>query len=213
MIRAPRHHTMTFEQRQKRRYKLMVVQKIQYKYAFFLLRFGLVFGFILAGVCLYLLNSNYFMFKNALLVHAPQVVSQLNSELKLGNEMIIATFLSYIVFMTLLGLRLSHRIVVPVILMQEKLKNLSRGDLKNAVLKIRKTDEFQEFCESYNYYVETARQQLLTDIEKLEALKPDSKNRDAVLIWEKMLKEKKEQAGINESSASLDPAPASHLAS
>ncbi len=205
MIVTSRNQPPTLSRKRKRRTKLFVVQKTQYKYAMFMFRFGIGFGIFMAGVSLYLLNSNYFLFKSVLLIHAPKVIANLNTELKMANELIIGSLIAYGIFMALLGLRLSHRLVVPVFLIQEKIKGICRGDLKNANISVRKSDEFQEFCENYNYLVETMRSQLKTDLIRLESLKPDPHDRDAVHIWEKMVAEKKQQLDPNENSASLDP--------
>lgn len=190
---------------------MLIIQKSQYKHAVYLFRFGMIFGVILTAFCLYLLNTNYFMFKNALLVHAPKIVGNLNAELKLANELIIAALVIYGIFMAFLGLQLSHRVVVPIYLIQEKLKAICRGDLKNANLTIRKTDDFQEFCESYNYLVEVLKTQTKADLDRLEAMKPDPRNFDAYHVWETMVHEKKMQLGLTD--ASTDQADVLHRVS
>lgn len=191
MIRTPQHNHLLLQR--KMRTKHMLIQRYQYKYAIFLMKFGLVFGVLLTGVALYFLNANYFMFKNTLLVYAPKVIKSLNLELKLANELIITSLFIYTIFLGWLGLKLSQKLITPIMLIQEKIKGLSRGSLKDAKIDLRKTDEFQDFCDSYNYLVDTLRSQIEVDLASLDKLKPDPKNKDATYIWEQMVEEKKQQ--------------------
>ncbi|MBK9294542.1 MAG: hypothetical protein IPM57_08870 [Oligoflexia bacterium] len=213
MIRTPQHSQLLYQR--KMRTKHLLIQRFQYKYALFLMRFGLVFGLLLTGVSIYFLNTNYFMFKNTLLLHAPKVIKALNVELKLANEFIFASFMVYLVFLGWLGLKLSQKLVTPIMLIQEKIKGISRGNLKDAKIELRKDDEFQDFCDSYNYMVEILKTQVETDLIALEKLKPDPKNKDATYTWEKMVEEKNLQLGkLNlETSAQPDQAPSARHAS
>ncbi len=220
MIRTPKYQPMNFSERRKRQASQSILQKQQYKHAYFLTRFGIMFGVFLTGFSLYLLNSNYSLFEKTLLVYAPSVIASLTDELHIANVFLLGSFLAYCFFMALLGARISHQIVVPVFLIQEKMKMLCRGDFKNAKLSIRKSDDFQEYCETYNHMADILKTQIEIDIGRLKNIKPDPKNHDATHIWEQMLAEKQALLGIGPASAEasnaaleLDPIPSSRRAS
>jgi hypothetical protein len=197
MIRTPHHPNLSLQR--KKRSRFILIQRYQKKYAWLMMKFGLVFGLFVVGIALYLLNNNYFLFKNTLLLYAPQAVKALNTELKFANELILTAFFIYVLFMGWLGLKISQKLVTPMMLIQEKIIRLCRGSLENSKIQIRRSDEFQDFCNSYNYLVDSMRAQIEIDLQRLNALKPEPKNKDALYVWEKMVEEKNLQLGnVNE---------------
>jgi nitrogen fixation/metabolism regulation signal transduction histidine kinase len=148
----------------------------------------------------------------AQLLTSPRMVDNLYRELKLANEILLLTYIGFVAFLALVGLRFSQRLVVPVLLIQEKMRDVSRGDLVQASVSIRKTDEFQELCETYNYMVESLRIQIKNDLARLQKLKPDDHNRDAVHTWQLLIDEKRAQLS-GSGPSSPDQAPVSRHAS
>jgi hypothetical protein len=192
------------KRRRKARTHLLTVRRFQYHYAFFLVSFGVIMALLVGGGTLYLLNHNYHLLMKSELINAPRIVDNLDRERKLANEMIVGAFVGFIIFLGLLGIKFSHAIVVPIYLIQEKMRQLCRGDTMEASVRIRASDEFQEFAETYNYLVESLRVQIQLDVQRLLQLKPDEKNRDATHIWQCMLHEKNSQLSGTEFS-STDP--------
>ncbi|MDZ4678071.1 MAG: hypothetical protein SGI74_11265 [Oligoflexia bacterium] len=188
------------------------MRRFQYRYAVFLASFGAALAIIIGGLTLYLLNHNYDLFMKAELLTAPQLVDNLGRELKLANEILVTALIGFILVMGGIGVRFSHRIVVPIYLIQEKMREICRGNFFSAKVSIRKNDEFQEFAETYNYLVESMRTQLKSDLLRLEKLKPDEHNRDAVHTWECLVREKEAQLN-GQDSAAPDPTASSRHAS
>ncbi|MCC6278844.1 MAG: hypothetical protein IT289_13105 [Oligoflexia bacterium] len=211
MIRTKGSIPIHYPRPKKWRTQQFVVRRFQYRYAVFLGTFGLILSFIVGGICLYLLNYNYQLLMDAQLLIAPKVVDHLTLELKLANQVIVVLLACFVTLMGFLGIRFSHRLVIPIYLIQEKMRQVCRGNLYDTKVHIRKTDEFQEFAETYNYLIESLRTQTKHDLSRLEKLKPDDHNRDAVHTWENLLKEKSIQ--INGPDASTDPTAYSRHAS
>jgi hypothetical protein len=197
----PQPHT----RRKQIRTQMLTVRRFQYKYAFYLTYFSVIMSVIIGGITLYLLNHNYHLLVRAELVAAPHVVDNIFHELKLANEFIIGAYIGFIFFMGLVGVKFSHSIIVPIFLIQEKMRSVCRGEMYDAQVRIRQSDQFQEFAETYNYMIQALQAQLRSDIEKLKQLKPADQNRDAVHIWQIMIDEK--QAQLNVSSSESGPAP------
>lgn len=193
MLRRPVPHAPSSETRKKWRAQRIVAREFQYRYSILLSSFGICFALIVGGITLYLLNHNYNLLIQAQLLTAPQIVDHLARELKMANEILVICLIGFVIFFGMIGVKITQKIIVPIILIQEKIRGICRGDLFTANVSIRKSDEFQEFSENYNYMVEVLRSQTMQDIERLEKLKPDAHNRDAFLIWEYMLNEKKAQ--------------------
>jgi methyl-accepting chemotaxis protein len=212
MIRAQTYKIMSQPRRKRLRAQLIAARGFQYKYALFLASFGFFISFVVGGVTLYLLNHNYQMLARTEMITSPEMVDNLYRELKLANELIISSLFAFIIFLTLMGIKLSHRIVIPIMLVQERMRGICKGDLKNARVTFRRSDEFQEFGETYNYLVESLRIQVKSDVDKLLVLKPDVHNRDAIHLWTRMVDEKMAQLNDHQ-SASADQAVVSHHAS
>jgi hypothetical protein len=208
-----RHFPRQAPTRKEKRWRtqMVIVRRFQYRYAVFLASFGAAIALSVGGLTLYLLNHNYNLFVKAELLTAPQLVDNLGRELKLANEILVTSLFGFILIMAGIGIRFSHRIVVPVYLIQEKMREICRGGFHNAKVVIRKNDEFQEFAETYNYLVDSLRTQLKSDLVRLEKLKPDEHNRDAVHTWECLVREK--EAQLTGDSSSPDPTVSSHRAS
>ena len=192
------------KRRRKARTTMITVRRFQYHYALFLVSFGLIMALLVGGGTLYLINHNYHLLTKTELITAPRAVDSLDRERKLANEMIVGAYFGFVFFLGLLGVKFSHSIVVPIYLIQERMRQLCRGDMLDATVRIRATDEFQEFAETYNYMVESMKTQIRLDIQRLWELKPDEKNRDAMHTWQCMLHEKESQLSGTEFS-STDP--------
>jgi hypothetical protein len=198
--------------RKQIRTQMLTVRRFQYKYAFFLTYFSVIMSVIIGGITLYLLNHNYHLLVRAELVAEPQVVDNIYHELKLANEFIIGAYIGFIIFMAMVGVKFSHSIIVPIFLIQEKIRSVCRGEMYDAQVRIRHSDQFQEFAETYNYMIEALKAQLRADIDRLKQIKPNEQNRDAVHLWQTLIEEKQSQLNENSISAS-DRAHALHHAS
>lgn len=215
MLRMLPRHAAELEvkgmSRRRRRTQLIVVKQFQIRYALFFAFFGLVGAALVGGVTLYLLNYNYDLFVRTELISNPRLVDNLYREIRLANAILILSIVGFIVFMALFGVKFSHRIAVPIYLIQEKMRGICRGNLKDANIRLRQTDEFLEFGETYNYLVSTLKTQVKQDIDCLQKLKPDKQNRDATRAWECALEEKNAQ--LSGTDASTGPNPSSRHAS
>jgi hypothetical protein len=213
MLRNPQaYRPISKKQRRAVRTQMLTVRRFQYYYALFLVTFGAIMSLVVGGITLYILNHNYELLAKAQLLTAPRLVDNLLHEQRLANEVIVGSYVAFVAFLGFVGVKFSHSIAVPVYLIQEKMRDICRGDLTNANVRIRKTDEFQEFAETYNYLVDVLKSQAKSDVERLLQLKPDHHNRDAVHSWQLMLHEKNAQLNGNEFS-STDPADVSRHAS
>lgn len=210
----PNQTTTPPPRRNKRQWRtqFVVVRRFQYRYAIFLGAAGLAASFIVGFITISLLSDNFDILLKQQLLTAPQMVDNMYMEFKLTNLLLISVLSGFVLFLALIGIKFSHRIVVPIYLIQEKMKQICRGNLKQAKVNIRKTDEFQEFGETYNYLVDSLQTQVKLDLDRLEQLKPDEHNRDAVHVWQTLIDEKVSQLNGGEIS-DTDPSASSHRAS
>ncbi len=148
-------------------------------------------GTLLGVVPIYfLLNQNYQIFYALASKEAPSLLQSLEREQSWINTILCATLLGLAVFFTLLGLRITNRIIGPLRVLRNHIKQLCRGNFHQNPIKVRTHDEFQELIEAYNYFYNSFRQNLKRDIELLQKMNVDPQNRDAYLAWKMMIEEK-----------------------
>ncbi len=138
----------------------------------------------------FLLNQNYQIFYALASKEAPSLLQALEREQAWINTILVATLLGLAVFFTLLGVRITNRIVGPLRVLRNHIKQLCRGNFHQNPIKVRTQDEFQDLIEAYNYFYNSFQQNLKRDIEMLQKMQVDPKNRDAYLAWTMMIEEK-----------------------
>jgi len=208
MIRTNPTPPFAQSRRRKWRTRILAADAFQKRYVMFFISIGVFIAILGGGLCLYLINHNYHILIRAGLLTSPKMVDAMERELILSNRLLFSVFFGLLAFLAFAGLKLTHRIIMPILIIQNHMRELARGNLKNAEVRLRKTDEFLDFADSYNYLVASLRAQALQDIRRIESLKPDERNRDAFETWLALIDEKRSQSDGTISSVD-DPTPAS----
>lgn len=167
-------------------------------------------GMILTLIPVYFfLNQNYQIFTELSLRDAPGILTSLEREQSWMNTLLVATLIGMTVYFTILGLKITNRLVGPLRVMKNHLHQLCRGNFHQKPITVRDTDEFQDLIETYNYFYNSFRQNLRRDLELLGRLSIDPKNRDAYLAWTALIEEKTRQFYLVHEVASTDLKPLS----
>lgn len=90
------------------------------------------------------------------------------------------------------------KIIGPVLVLQNHIKSLTKGDWAVNEVAVKESDEFRDFVSSYNYLYHSIRQVTTNDLNRLKQLSIDPENRIAHQIWQEMIREKSEQLGLLE---------------
>ncbi|MBC86520.1 MAG: hypothetical protein CL677_05010 [Bdellovibrionaceae bacterium] len=184
----------SYQSRQTR----FIDQGFQLKYTFFVS--GIV---LLAIACVfipsfYFLNENYKIFTDIAYEYAPNMVRHLDREY--GGLILIAsgTFVAVGAFFFILGLKVTAKIIAPIHIITNHLRNLSRGRWFDRPVRIRDTDEFQDLVDAYNYFYHSFQKAISRDLKKLEKIHVDPADRDSFFALQEMISEKKQQLNIAE---------------
>lgn len=144
----------------------------------------------------FFLNQNYEIFYDLAYDYSPGILVHLEREQAWIGALCIAVFLGLVVFFSLLGYRLTARIVAPLKIVRNHLRELSRGRWFYPPVKTRVNDEFQDFVEAYNYFYTSFQINLKRDYDLISKLTIDPRNKDAYQAWCNLLEEKAKQLNI-----------------
>jgi len=154
----------------------------------------------------FFLEKNYDIFYELAFNSAPGVVEYLERERLWFRTFSALSFVFVVLSFGFIGLRMTSKIVGPLKVLRNHLKQISRGNWSLNTIKVRESDEFQDLIEAYNYFYSSYKIMLKRDLENLKSLPVDSSNHSAYTVWEQMIEEKVRQLQIPIDKQS-DPAP------
>ncbi len=178
----------------------------------FQIRYGmLVLGAAMLGMALtifpvfYFVNQNYQIFSDLAYDQAPELLDSLERERLWVKSMLFANFVAVVFFFSFLSFKLTHRIVGPLKVLRNHVRRLSRGDWSQPKVRIRENDEFHDLIDSYNYFYESFRTQILQDLEHLRQIQVDENDRNSLSTLRDMIELKRQQIGAPLSSKEAQP--------
>lgn len=173
--------------------KPRMLRRFQWKYTSFLLGATLISILIVGGTTYYMNQQNYEMFLGIATRFAPALIENLERERYWTNSFLILATLSIFTTYTLISINVTSRLVIPILLLQRHLKNLTRGDLNQRQIRIRQGDEFQDLIDTYNYFYSSLQLQAKHDLIRLRSIPIDSNNREAQKTMAGLILEKQMQ--------------------
>ncbi|MCB0366757.1 MAG: hypothetical protein H6624_10770 [Bdellovibrionaceae bacterium] len=196
-------HPATFA----RRGSFFVDREFQVRYISLVLAAATVGALLNLIPIFFFLEQNYDIFYELAFNTAPQVLEHLERERFWIRIFSVGSFLSIVAFFGFIGFKMTSRIVGPLKVLRNHLKQVSRGNWRLNPIKVREADEFQDLIEAYNYFYSSYRTMLQRDLDRLKSLSIDSSNRDAYIAWKQMIEERAMQLHLP--NAWPDPAPTS----
>jgi methyl-accepting chemotaxis protein len=176
-----------------RRRSLYMKRQFQVRYILYMAG-SLVITLFMAGAPVYFfINQNYKLFRELAHEKAPEILSALENERVWLLRIVTITLLFSTVFFTYFGLKLTSRIVGPLLVLQNHIQRLIMGDLTTMQIKVRENDEFQDLIAAYNYFYLSLRQKTINDLEKLRKVEPPFKDRVAHAYWLDLVNERRYQ--------------------
>ncbi len=182
-------HTSTY----RKRGSFFVDREFQLRYVLIVMASGFLGAAFSLIPLYYFLEQNYNIFFELAFKAAPGIIDQLNREQTWIRIFSLSSFFSMVVFFSFVAYRMTSRIVGPLKVLRNHLKQITRGNWRLNPIKVRDADEFQDLVEAYNYFYSSYRKMIQRDLQRLKTLNIDPSNRDAYLAWNQMLEEKNRQ--------------------
>lgn len=193
------------------RFHYLIHKHFQLKYTWYLVTSALMSALIVGGPIYYFLNQNYDIFLNMAYSLSPEIVSHLTQEKKWFTGFFIFSLMTLVIFHFYYGIRLTFRMVGPIMALKRHMNQVTRGHLYQKPLHVRQHDEFHDLILNYNYLYKTLRAQSAFDIKKLENIKFQTKSTEAIRMIDEMISEKSSQ--ISDPAVKLEQDHDSHHAS
>lgn len=156
------------------------------------------------GSAYYFLNQNYQIFIDLAYHSAPDLLKYLEREREWMNFFLVAMFSGMITFFLFLGLRMTARIIYPLLALERHLKSMTRGHWTVKELKIRENDEFQDLITSYNYFFRSLQIKTKQDLSLLEELKEIDMTPEQRRKLDRLISRQKNLIGYSNDSFSSD---------
>jgi hypothetical protein len=183
--------------------KIRVLNKpFQYKYSLYLLAAVAGSAIIYAIPVFYFLNQNYELLSSLTLDHAPELLTHLEREIFWLNAFMIIAGISTLSFVAIISLKLTHRIIAPLLSLQKHIKKLTAGQWTEPELAIRDSEDFRDIVATYNYMYKSLRANAEAELKQLEKLTIDPDNREAHAAWQELLRRKRSLLGISDTDFS-----------
>ena len=145
---------------------------------------------------IYWSNQNFEFFAEMAYGIQPQLVEHIESEQNTLNTLFFSCIIGQLIFLSLMGQRMTDKIVAPLKILRNHLRLLSRGDLSAPNLKVRATDEFHDLMTTYNYFYSTMKAQTERDLNRLEEARSQSTHPMVREVLKEMIIEKREQLNL-----------------
>ncbi|HEX4924410.1 MAG TPA: HAMP domain-containing protein, partial [Bdellovibrionales bacterium] len=174
---------------------LVVDRKFQLKYTSLVVASVLISMLPIGALTLYFLNQNYNIFMDLALSYSPNLLPHLERERIWINGLVGTTTIGMSIFFAFYGLRVTGRLVTPLLILKEQIKNLARGHWDTPQIRVRDTDEFHELVDAYQYFYKTLQHETKLEIEQLEKVLPDVTSEHSRAILREIIQDKTKRLG------------------
>jgi hypothetical protein len=180
--------------------RLVLDRNFQFRYTFAIL--GAVIGATLPVVLisLYFLNNNYNTFIDLALNHSPDLTNHLIREKTWVNLCIFTLFLAVLVFTFFFGLKVTNRLIAPILIVREHIKSLSRGHWDAPDIVPTEDEEYYDLVEAYHYFYKSLKHLTKSEIERLRQFRPEmearGENDDVYRVWKDLIQEKTKRLNL-----------------
>lgn len=198
--------------RPPQRFHYLINKTFQLKYTSYLVTSALLSALIVGGPTYYFLNQNYNIFLNLAYATSPDIVHHLVQEKTWITGFFLFSLMTLVVFHVYFGVRLTFRMVGPILALRRHMEMVTKGNLYQRPLIVREDDEFHDLIKNYNYLYKTLRAQNSFDIKKLESLKYNLKDPESIRTLNEIIDEKNAQI-VDPKLETTKPRGNPHLAS
>jgi len=176
-------------------------RQFQHRYAGYLLLaiLGPFTLFILP--CAFFVQQNYEIFQQLAYDIRPDLLTHLEREKALLFGLIVFTVVSSGIFCYWLTKKIMALIAGPLWALERHMKQVTLGDWSSKDFHIRSSDEFQSLASTYSYLYRTLRVHAQRELESLETLGLDPRDRQTYMVLKNLIEMKRSQLGLLEKAA------------
>ncbi len=155
----------------------LIDKDFQLKYAFLLASVAVVVALLIGGLLFYSLRESYHVLLTSGLTDRPEVLALISYWKKFLNYHLLAILGFLIIFLTLLGILLTHKMVGPLFVLKRKLQEITEGTC-HTPMNLRARDEFQDVKDKFNQMLLSLQSRTQEDLRLLEDILSKIKDKD-----------------------------------
>ncbi len=179
-------------------------QQFQHRYAWYFI-LALIGPFLLfAAPCVYFVHQNYEIFYKLAYDIRPELLEHLEREKTLLMGLLVFAVAAYSGFCYWLTVKLMGLIAGPIWSMERHMKQVIMGDWSSPDFQVRSTDEFQSLISTYSYLYRTLRVNTQSELEALESLGLDPRDRQTYNVLKNLIEVKRGQLGLQNPETSSE---------
>ncbi len=169
--------------------------------------------------CAFFVQQNYDIFQKLAYDIRPDLLTHLEREKALLFGLIAFTVICSGIFCYWLTRKIMALIAGPLWALERHMKQVTLGDWSSKDFNIRSSDEFQSLASTYSYLYRTIRVHTQKELESLEALGLDPRDRQTYMVLKNLIEVKRsqlgllDQAAIDETAAKISSSPKKRHAS
>jgi hypothetical protein len=148
------------------------------------------------GAVFYFLNQNFELFTSLAFDTHPGLVVHLEREVVWLKFFIAVCFVLIVLSTLFLTLRMTSKLIDPLVLMEKHMRKLTQGEWDIADLHNQETD-FNELLSTYDYFYRSLKMMTESELNLLKKLHVDPANREAYAAWKTLLENKSKRLGTN----------------
>jgi hypothetical protein len=171
-------------------------QQFQRRYAayFLLAILGPFSLFVLP--CAFFVQQNYEIFQKLAYDIRPELLNHLEREKALLFGLIVFTVVCSSLFCYWLTKKIMALIAGPLWALERHMKQVTLGDWSSQDFHIRSSDEFQSLASTYSYLYRSLRVHTQRELESLESLGLDPRDRQTYMVLKNLIELKRSQLGM-----------------
>jgi hypothetical protein len=171
-------------------------QQFQHRYAWYFV-LAIIGPFALFALpCVYFVQQNYDIFVRLAYDVRPDLLQHLERETTLLFGLFVFSGVAASCFCYWLTVRLMGFIAGPIWAMERHMKKITLGDWSSQDFQARSNDEFQSLVSTYSYLYRTLRVNTQRELDALESLGLDPRDRQTYITLKNLIDVKRGQLGI-----------------
>ncbi|MBI4041805.1 MAG: hypothetical protein HY390_08075 [Deltaproteobacteria bacterium] len=177
------------------RTQYLIHKDFQLRYAFLLASSAILVALIIGGIFLYSLKESYDVLIQAGMASHPKVQALIHYWKNFLSYTLVMILGMLILFLTLLGIIITHKMAGPIFVLKRKLQEIQKGKWQTP-MHLRKGDEFQEMKDEFNQTLLYLQNETKKEIKTLSDILPWVTNGEALSKLHAFIDEKEKKIMI-----------------
>ena len=176
------------------RTRYLIDRDFQLKYAFLLACVAIFVALLIGGVVYYAMQESYQVLASANLMDNAEVRSLVQQWKNFLTYNLLIILCGTIVFLTIFGVLVTHKIVGPIYVLKKRLNDVTAGRY-HIPMTLRRSDEFQGLKHQFNTMIEALRLRNTTELKILNDISQKVQNPEAKSALNDFINQKKRNSG------------------